>query len=550
MCQEVLLSYPDFTKPFEIYTDASKYQLGAVIMQDKCPIAFYSRKLSASQLNYTTTERELLAIVETLKEFRTILLGQRITVYTDHKNLTYKVFNTERVMRWRLLCEEYSPTLVYLKGEHNVMADALSRLHLSPSTSSGCDDTVLDVPTTRALSEAFMVTEDEFFDEEYPLSFKLLQREQQRDKDLLRKATENEDYSFRTFRGGRKDRTLLCFKNKIVVPKSLQLKITEWYHRMLCHPGETRTELTISQHFTWKNLRKMVHKVCTTCHTCQTTKRTKKKYGHLPPKEAEGIPWETLCVDQIGPYKIKRKRKSTLELWCLTMIDPATGWFEIVNIPTKRADVIANLVEQTWLNRYPWPQIITLDRGSEFMAEFSQMVTEDYGVKKRPITKRNPQANAIIERVHQTIGNMIRTFSAQSNTGLDEEDPWSGILTAVAFAIRSTIHTTTQATPMQLVFGRDSILNISHRANWKYIIQRKQTLINKNNQRENSRRIPYQYQVGDLVLIKAAQSTKYGTDAYYGPHQVVQVNTNGTVRVREGKITDTYNIRMITPYHT
>ena len=85
MQKEVLLAYPDFSKPFEIHTDASHTQLGAVIAQEGQPIVFYSRKLSSAQTRYTTTERELLAIVETLKEFRNILLGYKIKVYTDHK---------------------------------------------------------------------------------------------------------------------------------------------------------------------------------------------------------------------------------------------------------------------------------------------------------------------------------------------------------------------------------------------------------------------------------------------------------------------------------
>ena len=85
--RETLLVYPDFSKPFEIHTDASKVQLGAVISQENKPIAFYSRKLNPAQVNYTTTERELLYIIETLKELRNILLGQQIKVYTDHKNL-------------------------------------------------------------------------------------------------------------------------------------------------------------------------------------------------------------------------------------------------------------------------------------------------------------------------------------------------------------------------------------------------------------------------------------------------------------------------------
>jgi hypothetical protein len=112
--REVLLSYPDFSKTFVIHTDASNTQLGAVISQDNRPIAFYSRKLNLAQTRYTTTERELLAIVETLKEFRNILLGQRIQIHTDHRNLTYKNFNTERVLRWRLILEEFGPELLYI----------------------------------------------------------------------------------------------------------------------------------------------------------------------------------------------------------------------------------------------------------------------------------------------------------------------------------------------------------------------------------------------------------------------------------------------------
>jgi hypothetical protein len=130
--REVLLAYPDFNEEFVIHTDASHTQLGAVISQKGRPIAFYSRKLKPEQTRYTTTERELLSIVETLKEFRNILLGQKLVVHTDHKNLTCKNFNTERVMRWRLILEEYGPELRYIKGENNIVADALSRLDMVP----------------------------------------------------------------------------------------------------------------------------------------------------------------------------------------------------------------------------------------------------------------------------------------------------------------------------------------------------------------------------------------------------------------------------------
>ena len=132
--RETLLTYPDFNKTFEIQTDASDLQLGACIMQEGKPIAFYSRKLNPAQTRYTVTEKELLSIVETLKEFRNILLGQKLKVFTDHQNLTYKSNNSDRVMRWRLYIEEYSPDLTFIPGKDNVVADALSRLKRTDDT--------------------------------------------------------------------------------------------------------------------------------------------------------------------------------------------------------------------------------------------------------------------------------------------------------------------------------------------------------------------------------------------------------------------------------
>jgi hypothetical protein len=136
--KEVVLAYPDFTKPFDIYTDASTKQLGAVITQDNRPIAFFSRKLSGAQSKCTVTELELLTIVETLKEFKGLLWGQRLNVYTDHKNLTQEGLGltSDRVTHWRILLEEYSPEIIYIKGIHNTVADAISQLDYDPKVNS------------------------------------------------------------------------------------------------------------------------------------------------------------------------------------------------------------------------------------------------------------------------------------------------------------------------------------------------------------------------------------------------------------------------------
>ena len=156
------------------------------------------------------------------------------------------------------------------------------------------------------------------------------------------------------------------------------------------------------------------------------------------------------------------------------------------------------------------------------MKEVIQMIEQDYGITHRPITTRNPQANSILERAHQTIGKILRTFQV-NNHELEQDDPWTGILSAVIFAMRSTVHTTTQATPMQLVFRRDTIMNLRFDANWHLIKQHKQNLINQSNAKENSQRINHTYKEGDLVLVKNKQSTKYGKDAYNGPWTIQEV---------------------------
>jgi RNase H-like domain found in reverse transcriptase len=130
-------------KPFDVYTDASRSQLGATICQNDKQIAFYSSKLSPAQTWYTTTECELLTIVETLKEFCNILFGHKIRIFTDHQNLTYKNFNTECVMQWHLLIEDFGPEFIYIKGSSNVVTDALSRLN-STSEPMSCDHAVVE----------------------------------------------------------------------------------------------------------------------------------------------------------------------------------------------------------------------------------------------------------------------------------------------------------------------------------------------------------------------------------------------------------------------
>ena len=125
----------------------------------------------------------------------------------------------------------------------------------------------------------------------FPISFKLIAKEQQKDSYLKKKkAQKHKKFCVKTFHGGEKDHLLDCYEHKIYVPKSLQSKLVEWYHIMLCHPGKTRTEERIRQRFHWSELRTEVHKHCKNYASCQMTKRVTQKYGHLPAKKVESTP--------------------------------------------------------------------------------------------------------------------------------------------------------------------------------------------------------------------------------------------------------------------
>ena len=318
IARKTLLNFPDFDKEFHIYTDSSEFQLGSVIMQEDKPLAFYSRKLNKHQKRYTTGEKELLSIVETMKEFQNILLGQKIVIHTDHLNILYSKMPSPRVVRWRLLLEEYGAKFVHIKGEENVVADALSR---HPNSDPDKDDDVTG-PIGKKLSYyiariltveedddiqynyANLVEEEDIKDAEIcAISPKTIAQFQKKDKYLQDKISKCQaNYGIVEL----EDEKLIAHNGKVMVPEALQDRLIDQYHLLLNHPGMTRMEATIRHVFDFRGLREKVEQCCRTCHICQLTKKQKKKYGYLPPKEAEeAIPWKHVNVDMVGPYMVE-----------------------------------------------------------------------------------------------------------------------------------------------------------------------------------------------------------------------------------------------------
>jgi hypothetical protein len=130
------------------------------------------------------------------------------------------------------------------------------------------------------------------------------------------------------------DTKVLCKNGKLIIPTSLRHKTVSWYHHHLQHPGHSHLEETMRSMMYWKGMRTAIRGYLNTCQSCQVNKRHSLKYGHLPPKLVITTPWKALCVDLIGPFTLKGKDCSSIDIMCLTMINPATSWFKIVELQT------------------------------------------------------------------------------------------------------------------------------------------------------------------------------------------------------------------------
>jgi hypothetical protein len=138
------------------------------------------------------------------------------------------------------------------------------------------------------------------------------------------------------------DTKVLCKNGNLLIPTSLRHRAVSWYHHYLQHPGHLRLEGTMRSMMYWKDMRTTIRRYIKTCRSCQVNKRHTQKYGHLPPKLVITTPWKALCVDLIGPYTLKDKDDSSIDFMCLTMIEPATSWLEIVELLTVAQEMIVS----------------------------------------------------------------------------------------------------------------------------------------------------------------------------------------------------------------
>ena len=558
LTSEAFLAYPDHNKPFHIYADASDVQLGAAIFQDQKPIAFYSRKLNSAQRNYTVGEKELLSVVETLKEFRSLLYGSpEIHVYTDHKNNTFAKFQTQRVLRWRLFLEDYGVRFHYIKGESNSLADALSRLPLAERQDTGNTAPSVENFYSMAIQDNDLL--DCFLhlpqseDIPFVLDYNTIQNAQIGDASLqvLRQSKPNSFVEQLLA----PDTNVVCYIPephapwKIYLPTQILTNAVRWYHHALGHLGQNRLYDTMSLHLYHPDLKTTVERVVSTCDTCQRQKQVLRGHGHVAPREAHAHPWRDVAVDLIGPWELTIQDQK-VSFQALTIIDTVTNLVELIRIDNKTAAHVALCFENTWLARYPKPTKCIHDQGGEFMGYHFQQMLLRHSIRSADTTSKNPPANAICERMHQTVGNTLRAlYSMNPPDGINSANRLvDTALATCMYATRTALHGGLRASPGSLAFGRDMVLDIPVIADWITIQNNRQQLIDQRLIEANRKRFSYDYNIGDQVLKLVYQPNKLQPRAE-GPYTIDTVHTNGTVTIRLNHHTiERISIRRIKPY--
>jgi hypothetical protein len=231
-------------------------------------------------------------------------------------------------------------------------------------------------------------------------------------------------------------------------------------------------QATMKESFYWPGIDAAIDAVVRACEVCQKCKITEvKKYGKiLLPTHRTLAPWEELHVDLIGPWEVRYNSSSipgntTVEkIQALTIIDKAT-------------------------------RLVFYNNGTEFTGQEIQELLDSYGIKPVSTTVRNPKSNGVIERVHLTMGDMLRTMTF---SGTDWFADMQRALDAVAWAVQTTI---IKHSPCHLAFNQDMIFQHAVQINWDNIHQERHKSATASTEKENKSRINKQYVPGDKVLI-------------------------------------------------
>ena len=423
-----VLQLPDPSLPYELYTDASNFALGAVLLQNHGqglqPVAFLSRKLNPAERNYPTGDREMLAIYYALTQWRCYLEGATFKVNSDHLNHTWfaqKRTLSRRQAKWSLWIESYygDVEIKYKAGKEN-LSDPLSRR-----------------PDLAAMEAVATPSADD-----------LLSRVRAGyDTDPLYRQQGTAPTP-----GVRHDdgTNLWMFHDRVAVPCDRDLRqaiIAECHDCPSAgHLGVTKTIQRVARRFWWPHMGRSVHAYVTACGSCQLNKPVNQApAGLLQPLPVPEGKWEHVTMDLITDLPPTKQGFDSI----LTIVDRATKLVRFA--PTRKeigAQELARVFRQVWYRHYGLPKVLITDRDRRFTSNFWRSFFTSVGTTLRMSTAFHPQTDGQSERANRTLEEYLRHYVGP------RQDDWDEYLDLAEFASNEAVNPATGYSPFYVAFGQ------------------------------------------------------------------------------------------------
>lgn len=443
-----VLAHFDEDASTAIHTDASNVGLGAVLVQwqdgAERVVAYASRTLSRAESNYSTTEKECLAVVWAVTKFRPYLYGRAFQVVSDHHSLCWLTNMKDpygRLARWSLRLQEYDMTVVYKSGRQHLDADCLSR---SPIESPSADAD--ECAGFLGIVDAAAISQQQQADRELNTLIEFLEGRATKVSRLFSRSLPS--FCLRDGVLYRKNFSPTGKSHLLVVPEVLRREILQACHDEATsgHLGYTRTLARIKQNYYWPRLAEEVKHYVRTCLECQRRKAPPTKpAGLLHPVPVPETPFAQIGIDLLGPFPLSDSGNR----WVIVATDYLTRYAETKAIPSGTAAEAARFFIENIVLRHGAPAIIITDKGAAFTAELLRIVLTLSGTAHRKTTAYHPQTNGLTERLNKTIADMLCMYVDV------EHKNWDTILPYVTFAYNTARQETTKMTPFALVHGRE-----------------------------------------------------------------------------------------------
>jgi transposase InsO family protein len=433
MINACYLTMPKWNKPFILFTDASEVAVAAVLAQltveeDSLDyVGFASKKLSETQRNWSTTERELYAIVWACEHYSQLLKGNRPLVYSDHKSLEHLIsLDTPKCKRWALRLSEFQPYVTHIGGRLNNLADWLSR---SLTDDEECIPNYMYVPSVYHLVH----DADDLFTLPEPAE---MREEAKREEIGLPPGTLDwyEDIPY-----GRTSR-------RMYIPTKYRTQLLLWFHtsRFGGHQGITRTTNRIRKYVWWPNLQLTVTDFINSCPICNSIKPLPTTKGHQGALESPGL-FTMISMDFIGPRTYLNK-----VFYILVIVDHYSRYMVTVVTYTRETPTVETAMRDHWVSKFGVPKLVIADKAGEFKDHTLKRYIERTLLSQfRLISTEYPQGNGINESSHRILETAIKTSLPYYKNSIES------IVADATLLYNVTPNRRIGDTPSSLVFGID-----------------------------------------------------------------------------------------------